>query len=305
MTPCGRRRAAGAADERPRARSPARRCAAAAPGSSAAPSATRCSVARPTDLDVVVDGDVGAAARALARAARGPLFELSDEFGSWRVMAPDRAWQVDLSPLRGGSLEADLALRDFTVNAIAEPLAGGERVDPHGGARGPRGAPAARGRAAARSPTTRCASCGSCGSPPSSGSRPTPATSALARASAPRAAAVAQERVFAELKRIVAGDGVVASLRADGRPRADRGDPARAARAARRRAEPLPPRRRPRAHDRGARAGGRAAGRPRRGVRRRARRRGRARCSPSRSPRTSIAASRCASARCCTTSPSR
>ena len=48
-------------------------------------------------------------------------------------MAPDRSWQVDLSPLRGGSLEADLALRDFTVNAIAEPLEGGARVDPHGG----------------------------------------------------------------------------------------------------------------------------------------------------------------------------
>ncbi|HEV2058841.1 MAG TPA: HD domain-containing protein, partial [Solirubrobacteraceae bacterium] len=39
-----------------------------------------------------------------------------------------------------------------------------------------------------------------------------PATAALARTSAPGAATVAQERVFAELKRIVAGDGVVASL---------------------------------------------------------------------------------------------
>ena len=70
---------------------------------------------RPTaDIDIVVDGDAGAAARAVARAARGPVFELSDEFGSWRVMAPDRTWQIDLSPLRGGSLNSDLALRDFT-----------------------------------------------------------------------------------------------------------------------------------------------------------------------------------------------
>ncbi|MDP8967261.1 MAG: HD domain-containing protein, partial [Actinomycetota bacterium] len=37
-------------------------------------------------------------------------------------------------------------------------------------------------------------------------------TIALARATAPAAARVAQERVFAELKRIVAGDGVIASL---------------------------------------------------------------------------------------------
>jgi putative nucleotidyltransferase with HDIG domain len=35
--------------------------------------------------------------------------------------------------MRGGSLEADLALRDFTVNAIAEPLAGGAPLDPLGG----------------------------------------------------------------------------------------------------------------------------------------------------------------------------
>jgi tRNA nucleotidyltransferase/poly(A) polymerase len=48
-------------------------------------------------------------------------------------MAPDRSWQVDLTPLRGASLEEDLSLRDFTVNAIAEPLAGGAPVDPSGG----------------------------------------------------------------------------------------------------------------------------------------------------------------------------
>ena len=87
----------------------------------------------PADVDIIVEGDVGAAARAVARAARGPAFELSDEFGSWRVMAPGRGWQIDLSPARGGSLESDLALRDFTVNAIAQPLEGGARVDPHGG----------------------------------------------------------------------------------------------------------------------------------------------------------------------------
>ena len=35
--------------------------------------------------------------------------------------------------MRGGSLAADLALRDFTVGAIAEPVAGGEPIDPLGG----------------------------------------------------------------------------------------------------------------------------------------------------------------------------
>jgi poly(A) polymerase len=163
------------------------------------------------DVDIVVEGDAGAAARVVARAARGTAFELSDAFGSWRVMAPDRAWQVDLSPLREGSLLGDLALRDFTVNAIAVPLRGGERVDPHGGA-----ADLAAGRLRAVGPRAladdplrvvrlvRLAA--------QLALEPDAQTIALARASAPASATVAQERVFAELKRIVAGDGVVGSL---------------------------------------------------------------------------------------------
>ena len=165
-----------------------------------------------TDLDLAVEGDARSAAKALARAVHGPLFELSDAFGSWRVLAADRSWQADLSPLRGGSLEADLALRDFTVNAIAEPLDGGERIDPFGGA-----GDLAAGRLRAVGPRSfaddplrvvrlvRLAA--------EHALVPDPATRELARTSAPQAAAVAQERVFAELKRIVAGDGVVDSLR--------------------------------------------------------------------------------------------
>lgn len=100
------------------------------------------------DLDVVLDGDPGEGARAIALAAKRAgtpvaCFALSEEFGAWRVVAlADRrsprstiggAWQVDVEAMRGDSLEADLRLRDFTVNAIAEPLAGGEPLDPLGG----------------------------------------------------------------------------------------------------------------------------------------------------------------------------
>jgi putative nucleotidyltransferase with HDIG domain len=90
---------------------------------------------RPTvDIDVVVDGDAESAARAIARAVpRAACFALSETFGAWRVVARDRRWQVDVESLRAGSLEADLALRDFTVNAIAEPIAGGPPIDPLGG----------------------------------------------------------------------------------------------------------------------------------------------------------------------------
>src|SRR4051794_20963613 len=85
------------------------------------------------DLDIVVEGEVEPAARSLGRAARAAAFPLSDAFGVWRVVARDHAWQVDLLPLGDGSIEADLAARDFTVNAMAEPLEGGETLDPFGG----------------------------------------------------------------------------------------------------------------------------------------------------------------------------
>jgi putative nucleotidyltransferase with HDIG domain len=87
-----------------------------------------------TDLDLVIAGEVAPAARALARAAGATAFSLSDEFGAWRVVARSRGWQADLNPLRGETLEADLRLRDFTINAIAAPLGGGALIDPLGGA---------------------------------------------------------------------------------------------------------------------------------------------------------------------------
>ncbi|HMJ01491.1 MAG TPA: HDIG domain-containing protein [Conexibacter sp.] len=86
-----------------------------------------------SDLDLAVAGDVEAAARTLARAARAAVFPLSEAFGAWRVVARGGAWQADLSPLLGETIEQDLAQRDFTVNAIAEPLAGGALIDPTGG----------------------------------------------------------------------------------------------------------------------------------------------------------------------------
>jgi putative nucleotidyltransferase with HDIG domain len=86
------------------------------------------------DVDVVVDGSPAAAARAVARTAGGAAcFELSEQFGAWRVAARDRRWQVDIERLRAPTLREDLALRDFTVNAIAEPIDGGALIDPLGG----------------------------------------------------------------------------------------------------------------------------------------------------------------------------
>ena len=86
-----------------------------------------------TDLDLTLPEDPKAAARALAGATGGAAFRLSGAFGAWRVVGPDHAWHVDLVVLRDGEIGADLAARDFTVNAMAEPLDGGDLLDPHGG----------------------------------------------------------------------------------------------------------------------------------------------------------------------------
>jgi tRNA nucleotidyltransferase/poly(A) polymerase len=66
-----------------------------------------------------------------ARRYGAPVFPLSERHGAWRV-ALDGGQTVDFTPLQEG-IEADLATRDFTINAIARPLGGGEHVDPFGG----------------------------------------------------------------------------------------------------------------------------------------------------------------------------
>jgi hypothetical protein len=83
------------------------------------------------DLDVACR-DPESAARALVARQGDAVFPLNEEFGAWRVVL-DRSRTVDFSPLRGDSIDADLAARDFTVNAIAQPVAGGAVVDPFDG----------------------------------------------------------------------------------------------------------------------------------------------------------------------------
>jgi poly(A) polymerase len=166
-----------------------------------------------TDLDVVVDGDAEQAARAVARAAGdAACFELSADFGGWRVAARDGSWQVDVQPLRGGSLEADLALRDFTVNAIAEPVAGGPPSDPLGGLED-----LAAGRLRLASPDAFV-------DDPVRALRlvrlaleldlePDPATAVAASRTARGLASVSGERVFLELRRIIASPRALEGLR--------------------------------------------------------------------------------------------
>ncbi len=85
------------------------------------------------DIDVVVPGDPAPAARRLARATGGSPFALSETHGAWRVVLDGRT--IDVTARRGGDIVADLGERDFTVNAMAIPVngAGEDLVDPFGG----------------------------------------------------------------------------------------------------------------------------------------------------------------------------
>jgi tRNA nucleotidyltransferase/poly(A) polymerase len=82
------------------------------------------------DVDVAT-ADPEVAARAWAERTGGALVQLSERHGAWRVGFRG-GHTVDFAPLRG-TIEDDLATRDFTVNAIARPLGSSEYVDPLGG----------------------------------------------------------------------------------------------------------------------------------------------------------------------------
>ena len=85
---------------------------------------------RVVDVDVVCRVPERAA-RAYAQWSEGAPFPLSTAHGSWRVVLDDDR-TVDFTAVHG-TIESDLARRDFTINAIAVPVRGGEPVDPSGG----------------------------------------------------------------------------------------------------------------------------------------------------------------------------
>jgi putative nucleotidyltransferase with HDIG domain len=150
-------------------------------------------------------------ARAIADRASGFVFPLSERHATWRAVAPDDEWHADVSALRAPEIEADLAARDFTVNAVGVPLAGGEPLDPAGGI------------ADAEARLLRAVSPGAFSDDPLRLLRAAriaarhrleiePGTVALARAAAGLAADPAGERQFAELRGMLAGPDPLRAL---------------------------------------------------------------------------------------------
>src|SRR5438874_3360864 len=72
---------------------------------------------REVDLDVAVPAGALDLARRVAERLRGAFVPLDPERGTGRVVLP--GVRLDVSDFRGPSLAADLAARDFTVNALA------------------------------------------------------------------------------------------------------------------------------------------------------------------------------------------
>lgn len=163
------------------------------------------------DYDVAIDGDPERAARSFARSNRAHAFALSEGFGAWRVVPRDRTWQVDFLPVGEGAIEADLAQRDLTINALAEPLGGGELIDPFEGLRDLRDqrlrmvSPDTFARDPLRALRLVRLACELEFSIETQ-------TARTAKKSAGAVREVAPERVFAELKRIVSADRALEGL---------------------------------------------------------------------------------------------
>lgn len=178
------------------------------------------------DIDIAVAGDPEPVARAVADSVGGPVFRLSEAFGAWRVIDRKRGRVFDVSPLQADTIEADLARRDFTVNAMARAvgapeaaarvltagaLPAGALIDPLGG-RADLEARVLRvlGREAYEQDPLRPLRLARFAA--ELGFEPDPETARLTAEAAPRVADAAGERVFAELRRLVIADGALAGL---------------------------------------------------------------------------------------------
>jgi poly(A) polymerase len=79
-----------------------------------------------TDFDFAVDQGSIALSRQLARRIKGAFVLLDREHGSGRVVKKmdGAVWTFDLTDWRGKSIQKDLNLRDFTINALAMDILG-------------------------------------------------------------------------------------------------------------------------------------------------------------------------------------
>jgi tRNA nucleotidyltransferase/poly(A) polymerase len=83
------------------------------------------------DLDFAIKGDSLKVGREFSKKIGGKFVLLDEVFSVGRIVKDDIT--IDFSELRGGSIEADLSMRDFTINAMALSLSRKNLIDPFEG----------------------------------------------------------------------------------------------------------------------------------------------------------------------------
>lgn len=155
-----------------------------------------------SEIDLAVSGDAEAVARALQSLGFGRAFLLSADRSPRVFRVAGRRRLLDVAEIEGGSIDSDLARRDFTVNALAFDLASGRLLDPFGGL-----ADLERRRLAMVSEANladdplRCLRAARLSA--THGLVPDRGTSAACRRVAPTLAGVARERLQAELSKLL------------------------------------------------------------------------------------------------------
>lgn len=86
----------------------------------------------PKDMDFLVPADAFAVGRSLSESLGGFFVPLDAQRNIARVVLRG-GFDIDLQPVPPGGVDASLAERDVTINAIAERLSDGARIDPFGG----------------------------------------------------------------------------------------------------------------------------------------------------------------------------
>src|ERR1019366_785832 len=74
------------------------------------------------DWDIATTGDAPRLARQLANMLGGHYAHMNDKASRITIKLDQQEIILDIAPLHGTTIEADLKMRDFTLNAIALPL---------------------------------------------------------------------------------------------------------------------------------------------------------------------------------------
>lgn len=163
------------------------------------------------EIDVAVAGDAEGLARDLEASGWGRAVFLSKDRPGPRVFRVAGKRPLDIAEIEGGSIAADLARRDFTVNALALAVRSGELVDPFGGIEDARRRRlrCVRGENLAEDPLRilRAARLWS-----THGLAPDPSVLAAARAAAPLFGRAAPERIAAELSKLLGSERACPAL---------------------------------------------------------------------------------------------